>query len=74
MAKDEWSTQAANLLKAELTRNGVTYEALVGKLKAIGVEETHSAIVSKINRGMFSFVFFMQCMKALGIKTVRFGE
>ena len=66
MAKDEWGTQAANLLKAELKRAGVTYEELTQRLHAIGVDESYKGIASKITRGMFSFAFFMQCMKAIG--------
>ena len=65
MAKDEWSQKAANLLKAELKRAGVSYEDLSLRLKVIGVDESYKGIASKVTRGMFSFVFFMQCMKAL---------
>ncbi len=32
----EWETKAANLLKAELKRKGVTYAQLVEKLADIG--------------------------------------
>ncbi|WP_459871419.1 DUF6471 domain-containing protein [Endothiovibrio diazotrophicus] len=28
-------------------------------------------MANKINRGAFSFFFFLQCMKALGVDTVR---
>ena len=65
MAKDEWSQKAANLLKAELKRAGVGYEELSSRLKQIGVEESYNGIASKITRGMFSFVFFLQCMNVL---------
>ena len=37
--KDEYEAKAANLLKAELKRAGVTYKELVVKLDAIGVQE-----------------------------------
>lgn len=74
MTQDEWSRRAANLLKAELARSGQTYDDLIQKLKAIGVEETYKSISAKINRGTFSFAFFMQCMEAMSIKTVRLAE
>ena len=35
------------------------------------MEETQGSISNKISRGTFSFVFFMQCMEALGIKEIR---
>lgn len=65
MTKDEWSQKAANVLKAELKRAGVGYEELSVRLKEIGVDESYKGIASKVTRGMFSFVFFMQCMKVL---------
>jgi DNA (cytosine-5)-methyltransferase 1 len=74
MNADEWSRYACNLLKAELARSGVGYEELVSRLDSIGVQETYKGLAAKINRGTFSFVFFAQCMSALGTKTVRLGE
>lgn len=74
MTQDDWNRQAANLLKAELARAGVGYESLIERLKEIGVDESYKGIAAKINRGTFSFAFFMQCMAALNQKTVRFGE
>jgi hypothetical protein len=71
MTQEEWNRQAANLLKAELARLGIGYEGLIEKLQAIGVDESYKGIAAKINRGTFSFAFFMQCMKALGIKEFR---
>jgi hypothetical protein len=71
MTQEEWSRHAANLLKAELARLGVGYEGLIEQLQAIGVDESYKGIAAKINRGTFSFLFFLQCMKALGIKEVQ---
>jgi GMP synthase, PP-ATPase domain/subunit len=50
---------------------GVNYEALIQRLAIIGVDESYTGIVNKINRGTFSFVFFMQCMEALGVNEFR---
>ena len=72
MNDNEWKSNAKNILKAELTRLGVSYDMLVVKLNAIGVEENYNTVNTKINRGSFSFIFFVQCMKALEIKLVRF--
>lgn len=71
MVQEDWNKQAANLLKAELTRLGIGYEELIEQLKAIGIEESYKGIAAKINRGTFSFTFFMQCMKAIGINQIR---
>lgn len=70
----EWSKQATNIIKAELSRKGVTYDQLQEKMAVLGIEETANAINVKINRGTFSFVFFMQVMKAIGAKTLRLED
>lgn len=61
-----WHKDAANFLKAELARTGIGYDELCQRLKTIGVEESYKGVANKINRGSFSFAFFMQCMKAIG--------
>lgn len=71
MTQDEWNKQAANLIKAELARAGVGYEGLIERLQGVGVDESYKGIAAKINRGTFSFAFFMQCMKALGVNEIR---
>lgn len=71
MTQEEWYKNAANFLKAELARAGIGYEELQGKLNEIGVEESYKGLAAKINRGTFSFAFFMQCMQAMQIKDVR---
>jgi len=71
MSQEYWNKQAANLLKSEMARVGVGYEGLIEHLKVIGVEESYKGVAAKVNRGTFSFAFFMQCMKALGIEQVR---
>lgn len=71
MADENWNKLATNTIKAELARSGVGYEELIRRLSAIGVQESYTGIAAKINRGTFSFMFFAQCMKALGRETVR---
>lgn len=69
--REEWNERATNLLKSEMARTGVGYEELISRLQALGIDESYKGIANKINRGAFSFVFFMQCMKAIGISEVR---
>ena len=70
MRMSTWDLRAKNLLKAEIVRQGVTYDQLREKLSKIGINETVAGINVKINRGTFSFAFFLQCMKALDIKII----
>lgn len=71
MNDDEWKKNAKNMLKAELTRRGIGYEMLVAKLKAIGVDENYNTVNTKLNRGSFTFVFALQCFKAMDVKEIR---
>ena len=65
-----WSEQAKNILKAEIKRKGFDYKRLLVNLESIGVKEKYSSFTVKLNRGTFSFAFFLQCMKALGVTKV----
>ena len=62
----DWEPKAANLLKAELKRNGVTYAQLA---ELIGDKEVN--IRNKLSRGMFSAAFPLQCVSAIGIDVIR---
>ncbi len=62
----EWEKKAANLLKAELKRQGVTYAQLVENLSAIGITEKEVNVANKLSRGKFSAAFMLACLKAIG--------
>jgi hypothetical protein len=64
--QNEWETKAANLLKAELKRQGVTYTQLAD---FIGEKEVN--IRNKLSRGKFSAAFFLQCLDAIGVQEFR---
>lgn len=74
MEEIDWKSSAKNIIKAELARKGVDYETLATKLNALGVEESYNSINTKINRGAFTFQFFLQCMKAIGVKSAKFED
>ena len=65
-SQTEWESMAANLLKSELKRKGVTYAQLVEKLDAIGISEKEVNVANKLSRGKFSAAFMLQCLKAIG--------
>ena len=68
--KTDWEARAANLLKAELKRKGVTYAQLVDRLAAIGVEEKEANVRNKLSRGKFSASFLLACLAAIGSDTM----
>ena len=69
--KTDYELRAANLLKAELKRKGVTYAQLVEKLATIGVDEKEVNVRNKLSRGKFTAAFFQQCLTAIGATEVR---
>ncbi len=66
----EWETKAANLLKAELKRKGVTYANLVERLADIGISEKEVNVRNKLSRGKFSAAFLLQCLESLKTDTL----
>jgi hypothetical protein len=67
----EWETKAANLLKAELKRQGVTYAQLVERLADIGISEKEANVRNKLSRGKFSAAFMLQCLTAIKAQQLR---
>lgn len=67
----DWNARAANLLKSELKRKGVTYAQLVEKLAEIGVEEKEANVRNKLSRGAFTAAYLIQCLEAIGVKELR---
>lgn len=67
----EWQAKVKGILKAELKRRNVSYKELVDKLAAIGVSETEPNIRTKISRGGFTAVFFVQVLEAIGASSLQ---
>jgi len=70
----EWAEDAKRLLRAEMTRRGVTYDDLAARLAAIGVSDSSVNIRNKVARGKFSAVFLLQCLEAIGARNLRIGN
>lgn len=73
-ANDEWAEKAKRLLRAEMVRRGVTYEDLTQRLAEIGVQETPENIRNKVSRGKFMASFMLQCLRAIGVETLRLED
>ena len=69
--KTDYELLAANLLKAELKRKGVTYSQLVEKLAEIDVDEKEVNVRNKLSRGKFTAAFLLQCLSAIGVHELR---
>ena len=68
------AAEVKGMLRAELKRRGLTYQDLADKLAEGGVRETETNLRTKISRGTFTAVFFVQCLKAIGCTSLRLDE
>ncbi len=73
-ATQEFEARVKNLLKGELKRRGLTYGQLAERLDAIGVHETERNLNNKISRGGFTAAFLMQCLVAIGSRSIQLDD
>lgn len=73
-APSNWQAEARGILRAQLARKTWTYKMLARGLEAVGVQETPKTIGNRINRGSFTFAFFLQCMYVMGDDVVRLWD
>ena len=64
--QSDLEAKAANILKAELKRQGVTYAQLA---ELIGDKEPN--VRNKLSRGKFSAAFLIQSLDAIGVTDLR---
>ncbi len=62
----DWEVKAANLLKAELKRNGVTYAQLAER-----IGDKPANIANKLSRGKFTAAFLLLCLSKVGVRELR---
>ncbi len=70
----DWNERASRYLKAELKRQGVTYDDLATRLNAIGFQETKASISNKISRGAFTAAFFLASLNVAGVQTLHVAD
>lgn len=74
VVQPDWNERASRYLKAELKRQGVTYDDLAARLNAIGFQETKASISNKISRGAFTAAFFLASLTVAGVQTLRVDD
>jgi 3-mercaptopyruvate sulfurtransferase SseA len=75
MATDAgWQAEVKGLLKAEMKRRNLSYDQLGEKLATLGVHASARVLRTKISRGGFSAVFFVQCLRAMGCRQINLVE
>ena len=69
-----WSDQVKGMLKAEMKRRNITYAELAKRLGDLGVSETEVNLRNKVARGGFTAAFFVQCLTAMGVQSLRLAD
>ena len=72
--EEELAHKAAQFLKAELKRAGVTYEELSKRLEDHGLKETKASIANKLSRGTIAATFFLATIAALEMEGLRLED
>ena len=70
----EWEKKVQTLLKVEILKRSLTYKQVSEKLAAIGVIESEPNIRNKLARGTFSAVFLVQCLEAIGSRSLQLSD
>ena len=70
----EFETKAKNLLRGQLRLKGITTAQLAEKLHAMGIPETERNLNNKISRGGFTAAFFIQCLEAIGCRSLQLSD
>ena len=68
--RTDWEAKARGLLRAEMVKQGLTYNQLIERLKAVGVTDDERNLRNKVSRGKFTAAFLLQCLAAIGTHTL----
>jgi hypothetical protein len=62
----DYVKESRQLLRAELTRRGITYKRLAEMMKERGYDETEKSVSHKITRGTYRMTFFLTVCDVIG--------
>jgi ribosome-binding protein aMBF1 (putative translation factor) len=66
----EYEAKVKALVRSAMADAGLSYAQLAGKLRKKGIEISDKGLENKIARGSFSAPFLLQCLDALGVRSV----
>lgn len=69
---DRFAEEAKRILKSEMERRGYSFKKLAIALAADGDDggESVQTLINKVNRGRFTFAFFVRAARAMGVSTL----
>jgi 3-mercaptopyruvate sulfurtransferase SseA len=68
---EAWEHTAKELIEAEMMRRGIRYKQLSRMLEELGINESPDQINRKVNRRRFTAAFFVACLRAMGVESIR---
>lgn len=68
--QEEAQLFARKLISDRRRAQKLTYKMLARRLEAYGVQDSAAVLNTKVFRGTFSAVFFLTCLKALGVREI----
>src|SRR5690606_34721969 len=72
--KAYWSKVVSKMIRAELAKRDMSYQDLIDKLRGLDVQINVDDLRARVSRGNFSATLFVQCLKAMGVKTLLFED
>lgn len=71
-----FAREATLILRAEMARRGFSYKSLAEAMSRQAGEpkESTQALTNKVNRGRFSFAFFLRACRAMGVFRVDLSD
>ena len=66
MVEKDWAKHVKNVLRSEMTRQGVNVRELARRLN-----QDDKVLANKISRGKFTAAFMFECLEAIGVSDVR---
>lgn len=70
MIEDELTQWIVGMVRARMAEHGLGYADLEARLRAIGVDDNERNLRNKVMRGTFSAAFWVQCLVALGVRSI----
>lgn len=65
--KYAWTHAATKILRSEMAKRAMKIPDLVKALNKIDCDESSEKVQNKLYRGTYSAIFFLQCLKAMGV-------
>ena len=71
MTEEDGVQWVRGTIRAVMVKRRITFAELAKRLRDIGLDENERALRNKVARGTFSAVFFVQCLEAIGLDSLK---